>query len=558
MNFDRNAKGEGASGQGSLGQGSSGQGSLGQGSSGQGSSGQRPSGEDSSSPDSSGQSSPGQSPGGQSAGPPAPAPPPRPTFLAVFPSIMLPMFLAVLDQTIVATALPSIVAATGEVERASWVVVSYLIASTIAAPIYGRLGDAFGRRRLMFVALAVFIVASLLCAASTSIVLLTLARLLQGLGGGGLMTLSQALVGEAFPPRERARYQGYLAAVAVCANTFGPVAGGYLTQHFGWQSVFLINIPVGLLAVFLTRKLENRVPDRSGWRPDPLGLLFFALFVTTTLLSLEQAQHMELSAMPAAGGLLAVGAIAAVLLVRQETRAASPLIPLALLRRPTIWRSDALAACHGAALVALITFLPIYLQVVRGNSPGQTGLLLVPLTVGIFTGSLVTGRLVSKTGRTTIFPVFGLFLVTANLVVLALFVHHIGTAGLAWLLLWNGLFMGTVMGVVQVTVQSESGPLKLGEAAASVQFSRSIGAAFGTALVTAVLFAVLATKNPDVARAFASMAEHGGRVASVLPPDRVAAVEADIAEAFRAAFLSIAGFTAIGLCLALSIPLRRI
>jgi EmrB/QacA subfamily drug resistance transporter len=541
MNFDRNAKGEGSSGQGS---------------SGQGSSGQRPSGEGSSSPDASGQSFSGRSPGGQGAGPPAS--PPRPTFLAVFPSIMLPMFLAVLDQTIVATALPSIVAATGEVERASWVVVSYLIASTVAAPIYGRLGDAFGRRRLMFVALAVFIVASLLCAASTSILLLTLARLLQGLGGGGLMTLSQALVGEAFPPRERARYQGYLAAVAVCANTFGPVAGGYLTQHFGWQSVFLINIPVGLLAVFLTRKLENRVPDRSGWRPDPFGLMFFALFVTTTLLSLEQAQHMELSAMPVAGGLLAVGVIAAVLLVRQETRAASPLIPLALLRRPTIWRSDALAACHGAALVALITFLPIYLQVVRGNTPGQTGLLLVPLTVGIFTGSLVTGRLVSKTGRTTIFPVFGLFLVTANLVVLALFVHHIGTAGLAWLLLWNGLFMGTVMGVVQVTVQSESGPLKLGEAAASVQFSRSIGAAFGTALVTAVLFAVLATKNPDVARAFAAMAEHGGRVASVLPPDRVAAVEADIAEAFRAAFLSIAGFTAIGMCLALSIPLRRI
>jgi EmrB/QacA subfamily drug resistance transporter len=543
MNFDRNAKGEGSSGQGS---------------SGQGSPSRDFSSQDSPSQDSSGQSSSGQSPGGQSTGSPGPAPPPRPAFLAVFPSIMLPMFLAVLDQTIVATALPSIVAATGEVERASWVVVSYLIASTIAAPIYGRLGDAFGRRRLMFVALAVFIAASLLCAASTSIVLLTVARLLQGLGGGGLMTLSQALVGEAFPPRERARYQGYLAAVAVCANTFGPVAGGYLTQHFGWQSVFLINIPVGLLAVWLTRKLENRVPDRSGWRPDPFGLLFFALFVTTTLLSLEQAQHMELSAMPAAGGLLAVGVIAAVLLVRQETRAASPLIPLALLRRPTIWRSDALAACHGAALVSLITFLPIYLQVVRGNSPGQTGLLLVPLTVGIFTGSLVTGRLVSKTGRTTIFPVFGLFLVTANLVVLALFVHHIGTAGLAWLLLWNGLFMGTVMGVVQVTVQSESGPLKLGGAAASVQFSRSIGAAFGTALVTAVLFAVLATKNPDVARAFASMAEHGGRVASVLPPDRVAAVEADIAEAFRAAFLSIAGFTAIGLCLALSIPLRRI
>jgi EmrB/QacA subfamily drug resistance transporter len=471
---------------------------------------------------------------------------------------MLPMFLAVLDQTIVATALPSIAASTGAVERASWVVVSYLIASTIAAPIYGRLGDSFGRRRLMFVALGVFIAASALCAASTTIIMLTLARLLQGLGGGGLMTLSQALVGEAFPPRERARYQGYLAAVAVCANTFGPVAGGYLTEHFGWQSVFLINVPVGLLAVWLTRKLESRIPDKPEWRPDPLGLLFFTLFVTMSLLALEQAQRMNPADLPLAAALLAVGLVAAALLVRQETRAPSPLIPLALLRRPTIWRSDALAACHGAALVSLITFLPIYLQVVRGHSPGETGLLLVPLTVGIFTGSLVTGRLVSKTGRTTVFPAFGLFLVTANLVVLALWVQHIGTTGLAWLLLWNGLFMGTVMGVVQVTVQSESGPRKLGEAAASVQFSRSIGAAFGTALVTAVLFAALATRNPDAAQVFARMVEQGARAASEVKPDELAAAQADIADAFRVAFLSIAGFTTMGVLLALSIPLRRI
>src|SRR5262249_51595205 len=274
----------------------------------------------------------------------------RPAFLSVFPSIMLPMFLAVLDQTIVATALPSIAAATGEVEHASWVVVSYLIASTIAAPIYGRLGASFGRRRRVVVALAVFIVASALCAASTSILMLTLARLVQGLGGGGLMTLSQALVGEAFPPRERARYQGYLAAVAVCANTFGPVAGGYLTEQFGWQSVFLVNVPVGLLAVWLTRKLENRIPDKPEWRPDPLGLLFFTLFVTMSLLALEQAQRMNPADLPLAATLLAIALVAAALLVRQETRAPSPLIPLALLRRPTIWRSDALAACHGAAL----------------------------------------------------------------------------------------------------------------------------------------------------------------------------------------------------------------
>jgi EmrB/QacA subfamily drug resistance transporter len=493
-----------------------------------------------------------------SAVPPAPPRPARPTFFAIFPSIMLPMFLAVVDQTIVATALPAIAAATGNVERASWIVVSYLIASTIAAPIYGKLGDAFGRRRLMFVALALFIVASLLCAASPTIELLTLARILQGFGGGGLMTLSQALVGEAIPPRERARYQGYLAAVAVSANTFGPVAGGYLTEHFGWKSVFLINIPIGLVAVLLTRGLENRVPAQSNWRPDPGGLVFFTIFVTATLLALERGQQVDMAALPIVGGLLAAGLISLGLLLRQEKRAASPLIPLSLLSQPAIWRSDALAACHGAALVSLITFLPIYLEVVRGNSPAETGLLLVPLTIGIGAGSLFTGRMVSKTGLTTVFPVIGLALVTANLVVLALWAQALSATALGWLLLWNGLFMGTVMGVVQVTVQSASGPVRLGEAAASVQFSRSIGAAFGTAMVSAVLFSVLSVKNPEAAHAFAAMAEHGGRIAADVSEVGQAAIRATIAEAFRAAFLAVAAFTTAGFFLALAIPLRRI
>src|SRR5258707_416135 len=484
--------------------------------------------------------------------------PVRHTFFAIFPSIMLPMFLAVVDQTIVATALPAIAADTGNVARASWVVVSYLIASTIAAPIYGRLGDAFGRRRLMFAALFIFMIASLLCAASPTIELLALARVVQGLGGGGLMTLSQALIGEAVPPRECARYQGYLAAVAVCANTFGPVAGGYLTEHFGWKSVFLINVPIGLIAVLLTRNLENIIPGRSNWRPDPIGLTLFTLFVTTALLSLEQVQQMDRSALPLLVGLFAAAAVSLALLVRQETRAPSPLIPLSLLRLPTIWRSDALAAFHGAALVSLITFLPIYLEVVRGLSPGQTGLLLLPLTIGIGAGSLLTGRVVSKTGRTTVFPVFGLALVTANLYVLALWAQALSTTALGWLLLWNGLFMGPVMGVVQVTVQSASGPLRLGEAAASVQFSRSIGAAFGTALVTAVLFSVLSIKNPEAARLFATMAEHSADVASNLPAAQQTDLRAVIAKAFRIAFLSIAAFTAVGFFLALSIPLRRI
>ena len=494
----------------------------------------------------------------QNKSPAGPGAAKHPAFLTVFPSIMLPMFLAVVDQTIVATALPAIAAATGEAERASWIVVSYLIAATIAAPMYGRLGDAFGRRRMMYVALAVTIVASLLCAVAPSVELLTAARVLQGLGGGGLMTLSQALIGEAIPPRERARFQGYLAAVAVCANTFGPVAGGLLTEQFGWRSIFLINVPIALVAGLLTWRLPVRTAERVAWQPDPAGLVLFTVFVVSTLLALEQTQRVALDALPLAGGLFALGTLALVLLIRQETRAPSPLIPVALLRRPAIWRSDALAACHGAALVSLITFVPIYLQVVRGESPSSTGLLLVPLTVGIGTGSLLTGRLVSRTGRTTVFPVFGLAVVTINLVALAFWASTLGTHMLAGLLLWHGLFLGTVMGVVQVTVQSASGPLRLGEAAASVQFSRSIGAAFGTAIVATVLFAMLSWRNPEAARSFASMMEHGRQLGPTLSPAAQAAIQADIAAAFRAAFLAMAAFTTAGFFLALTNPLRRI
>jgi EmrB/QacA subfamily drug resistance transporter len=480
----------------------------------------------------------------------------RSAVLTVLPSIMLPMFLAVVDQTIVATALPVIGASTGNVQRVSWIVIGYLIASTIAAPAYGRLGDAFGRRRLMFVALAIFIVASVLCAVSPTIEWLTAARVVQGLGGGGLMTLAQALIGETVPPRERGRYQGYLAAVAVCANTFGPVAGGYLTERLGWPSIFLINVPIGIMALLLARTLPTKPLQRATWRPDPIGLLLFTTLIATSLIALEQAQQFEASALPVIAALFAAAALALVLLVLQESRAPSPFIPFTLLRQPVIWRSDALVACHGAALVSLIIFLPVYLEVVRGQSPGETGLLLIPITIGIGAGSLITGRLVTKTRLTNIFPAIGLPLVTAAVVFLGFRIDEITTTTLVALLIWIGLFMGTVMGVVQVVVQSASGLQRLGEAAASVQISRSMGAAFGTAIIATVLFAALSIKHPETARVFAAMMEHGAHAASSSSQQTL--LHAEISQAFRIVFWSIAGFTALGSLLAFSIPLRRI
>lgn len=479
-------------------------------------------------------------------------------FLAVFPSIMLPMFLAVMDQTIVATALPAIAASLHDVERISWVVVSYLIATTIAAPVYGQLGDIFGRRRLMFVALSIFLTASVLCALSTSTDMLIAGRVLQGLGGGGLMTLSQALIGETIPPRERARYQGYLASIVVTSNGLGPLVGGYLTQQFGWKSIFLVNLPLGIAALLLTFRLKPHAHAGGEWKFDLPGLFLFILFIAPILMALQQVQRLGTGSLLTIGALLALGIVSLLLLFWRERRAHSPLLPVSLLRHPAIWRSDALAACHGAALVSLITFLPIYLQVVRGTSPAETGLLFLPLTIGIGLGSLITGRIVSRTGRTTIFPTYGLILVTLNLLFLAWWAPVLTTAELPIALLWNGLFMGTVMGVVQVTVQSVSGPQMVGAAAASVQFSRSVGAAFGTALVAAVLFSVLGATDPETAGLFRAVVERGTAVMAEIEPARRAVVEAEIAGAFRAAFLTIALFTGAGFLLALWIPLRRI
>jgi MFS family permease len=372
------------------------------------------------------------------------------------------------------------------------------------------------------------------------------------------MTLSQALIGEAIPPRERARYQGYLAAVGISANAFGPVAGGLLAQQLGWQSIFLINIPLGLLAGLLALRLPSLATPSGRWQVDFWGILLFALLVAPLILALERAQHLDPTTIPSILGLAAVAIVALGLLIRRERKAQAPLLPLALLQQPTIWRSDGLAACHGAALVSLVTFLPIYLIVVRGVSPAQTGLLLLPLMIGIGIGSMATGRMVSMSGRTAIFPSYGLILVTLNLLLLALWAPHIAVVQLIWVLLWNGLCMGTVMGVVQITVQSASGPRRLGEAAASVQFSRSIGAAFGTATVATILFAVLSATDRDIAALFGNMVEQGASILSTLPPARQAIVQSEIAQAFRTAFLVIAGFAGTGAVLALSIPLRRI
>jgi EmrB/QacA subfamily drug resistance transporter len=495
----------------------------------------------------------------EQAPPPETAPSTKRLFFLVFPSIMLPMFMAMSDQTIVASALPAIAGALGDVERVSWAVVGYLVAVTIAAPVYGYLGDMFGRRRLMFVALGLYICASILSAFAPSLPVLALTRFIQGLGGGGLMALSQALIGEAVPPRQRGQFQGYLAGIAVTASAFGPLAGAFMTDLFGWRAVFLMNVPTGIVALLLTLRLQARPGNRqAGWHFDFQGLIFFIGVVVPLLLALDQIRAFDAARTPLILGMLGFAAISFVLLMRQEWRIETPLLPVRLLRQSAIWRADLMAVCHGATLVSLVSFMPIYLRAVRQASAGDISFILLSVTAGIGIGSVITGRIVTRTGKTMIFPSIGLMITTVTLVVFALYANDLSLRQLALLLVVNSLTMGSVMGVAQVTVQTAAGPRALGQAASSVQLSRSVGASLGTATIGTVLFATLAWRDPEAAALFGAILQNGHAALEVLAPARRIIAAQEVAFAFSAAFMTLACFTTIGSLLAWSNPMRRV
>ena len=480
-------------------------------------------------------------------------------FFMVFPSIMLPMFMSMSDQTIVASALPAIAAALGDVERVSWVVISYLIAVTIAAPVYGYLGDMYGRRRFMFMALALYLGAAIASAFAPTIAILAFTRFLQGLGGGGLMSLSQALIGEAVPPRQRGQFQGYLAGIAVTASSFGPVAGAFVTDLFGWRAVFLMHVPTGIIAVLLTLRLKARPGNaQGGFRFDFPGLIYFVGFIVPLLLALDQVRSLSAEQQSVALGLLGLALVSLVLLLRREFGTDAPLLPVRLLRQAAIWRADLMAACHGATLVSLVAFMPIYLRAVHQASAGDISTVLLSITAGVGSGSIITGRIVSRTGRTMILPSLSLIFATITLIIFASYGAALSATQLSALLFFNCLTMGSVMGVAQVTVQTAAGPRQLGQAASSVQLSRSVGASLGTATISTILFTTLAMRDPEAAKLFGAILQDTHAALASLSPARRVAVTEEVTAAFRVAFLTLAGFTTLGSILAWTNPMRRV
>lgn len=480
-------------------------------------------------------------------------------FARAFPGIALTIFLSAVDQTIVATALPAIAADMGGIERTSWILVAYLVAATCAAPVFGQLGDAFGRVRLLHAALAVFAAGCIGCALAPSLPALIGARILQGWGGGALLTLAQALIGESVSPRERGRYQAWIAGSFASASACGPVVGGYVTQWLGWRAVFVVLLPAVAAAAILVRRLPRIPPERGGGalRFDWAGLALFVVAVAAALVALDRARRLDPALAPIAILLAGVAAGAAFLLLRIERAARDPLLPLGVFTEASIWRSYLLSACIVGAQVGLISFLPAWLQVVRGMAPGPAGLMLLSLSLGAATGAFFAGRMVARTGQAMRWP--SLFLPVGALIWagIAVTAQDVSLGLLVALFAAASFCSGTTYPVVQVTVQMAAGREKLGVAAAGVSFSRNFGAASGTALVAAAIFAAMAAAGSGTAASFQRLIAEGPGFLASLGPDAAAALRAEIAAAFRALFATAAALTAAGAVLAWRVPLRR-
>jgi len=469
---------------------------------------------------------------------------------------MVAMVLAALDQTILAAAIPAIAGDLGNFADVSWLASAYLIAVTVTAPVYGHLGDRFGRRRMLYVALTLFVLASLACSLATSLSMLIVARTLQGMGGGGLMTLSQALISEQVPPRERGRYQGYFAGLFAVSSTLGPVLGGYLTQHASWRAVFLINLPLGIVAGILARRVPYTPGHRDGpFRPDVLGTVLFALGACTLLFALSSGGHRIAWSSPLLLGLVAVAVGAFALLYVWERRIDDPVIPVALLSQAGILRSNIVVVTFGATLFALILYLPLFLQLSRSAGVGESGLLLLPVTLTIAMAALITGRYIARTGRITMPPVVGLSTSTLGLLTLAAIVHSAPTWLVLSLIVVIAMGLGTVMPACQIIVQDTAGPRSLGSATASVSVSRAFGGALGSALAGVLLYLMLAGDGS----AFSSvLARVGDAAPGAMPPADRLALSVRVNDAFRLMFLILSGITAFGAVMAFSIPQRRI
>ncbi|MFJ7899171.1 DHA2 family efflux MFS transporter permease subunit [Streptomyces sp. NPDC096198] len=396
------------------------------------------------------------------------------------------MFLAALDQTIVATALPTIVSDLGGLQHLSWVVTAYLLASTAATPLWGKLGDQFGRKKLFQGAIVIFLVGSALCGTAQNMPELIAFRAVQGLGGGGLMVLSMAIVGDIVPPRERGRYQGLFGAVFGTTSVLGPLLGGLFTQHLSWRWVFYVNLPVGVVALAVIAAVL-RIPRKSERHViDYLGTFLIAAVATCLVLIASLGGTTWTWDSPQTVGLAVVGAAMLVAFVLVEQRAAEPVLPLKLFRVRTFTLSAVISFIVGFAMFGAMTYLPTFLQVVQGISPTLSGVHMLPMVAGMLLSSTGSGQIVSRTGRWKVFPVTGTAVTMIGLLLLHQLNEYTSPAEMSVYFFVFGLGLGLVMQVLVLIVQNAVSYRDLGVATSGATFFRSIGASFGVAVFGAI------------------------------------------------------------------------
>ncbi len=475
----------------------------------------------------------------------------------VIGSVAVLLLLASLDQTIISTALPTIVADLGGLDHLSWVVTAYILASTISAPIYGKLGDLYGRRNMVFLSVALFLLGSTFCGMAGSMEALIAARALQGIGGGGLFVLALSVIGDVIPPKERGRVQGVFAAVFSLSSVLGPLLGGWFVEAFSWHWIFYINLPLGALAVLgfaagfaPTGKREKRSIDWAG-----AAALSLSLGSLTLVTSLGGRSFPWTSA--EALGLIALFIAATLSFVVIERRAAEPILPPSLFRLNVFVFTSMIGFITGAVLFGAVTFLPLYLQVAKGISPTVSGLMLVPMTAGIVMSSMLAGQFMGRTGRYRMLPMIGTALVTTGALLLTQIDRDTSTAMFGLFVGVMGAGLGSIFPVITTAAQNAVPRAQLGTAtAAGVMFRQT-----GGSLAVAVYGALFAGRMADVLgdKAAELGGEIGPQIIASLSPDMQEAVASAIVSAIHPIFWISAGLAAIGFVLALAlqeIPLQ--
>jgi EmrB/QacA subfamily drug resistance transporter len=436
---------------------------------------------------------------GPVAEPPAQSVPPALThkqILVVMSGLMLGMFLATLDQTIVGVALPTI---TGEFHRAdllSWVITVYLLTSTISTPLYGKASDLFGRKRLLQSSIVVFLSGSALCGLAQSMAELIAFRALQGVGAGGLMSLSLAVVADIIPPRERGRYQGYFGAVFASSSVIGPLLGGFFVDQASWRWVFYVNLPLGLAALFVLNRVLKLPYAKREVSIDWAGAGLLVAGVSCLLLAVQTGGRDFAWLSGQELGLVGVSLIFIVAFVFRERVAAEPILPPRLFHDGIFRVSSSVGFLSGGVMFGVIIFLPQYLQLVRGQSATASGLTTIPMLGGILLTSITSGRLITRLGRYKIFVIAGTLTLTAGL---ALLTQVSATTGIVTLGVWIfvvGAGMGMFMQTVVIATQSSVETRDLGIATSSIMFFRTMGGAIGAAAFGALLTSRLALELP--------------------------------------------------------------